>query len=576
MEVYIAATSLRTALGGGVKSTFDAIVRGGTGLALTPPGSRISTRPVVAGLIQDYSSLEARFGTGFTKAELLAAEAACEVLENVGGGRTGLVIATAKGNISMLEGRCGNGCFIPEDGSPLLLGNFAGRVASLVGIPADSVTLVSNACISGVTALVIARRMILAGDYDNVAVVGVDVQNRFIVSGFASFKSLSPEICRPYDESRCGLNLGEACGAILLTNDRELAGQNALRLDGGAVSDDANHISGPSRTGDGLFFAMRNAVREAGISMKDIDAVQLHGTATLYNDEMESKAMALAGLTGTPAQSLKPCFGHTMGASGVIETIMLAEQMKAGIFAGTLGFKTPGVPYPLSVEAEARSLDMKHCLKTASGFGGTNAAIVLSSPATGPASIVPEFRKALTARKVAILDGKVEVDGRQVFSADGGFDTFIREAFKFRGSGNMKFYKMDSACKLAYMAAEWLLEGIDFGEEECAVMMSGRYGSLDTDMNHQSIIDKDGEDYAAPSVFVYTLPNVTAAEIAIRHHIKGENIWFCSSDDSMSDLRHQAEMASCREGLKYCVIGQSDFINGEYFAIFELLCFGGE
>lgn len=575
-DIHIAATSMRTALGGDVRASLDAIVRGGTGLALTSPESRISKHPVVAGLIKDYSSLETRFGTGYSNAELLAAEAVSEVLGNVVGGRTGLVIATAKGNISMLEGHCGNGRFIPEEGSPLLLGNFARRVAELTGFPAESVTLVSNACISGVTAIVIARRMILAGDYDNVVVVGVDVQNRFIVSGFSSFKSLSPEICRPYDESRCGLNLGEACGAILLTNDRELAGQDALRLDGGAVSDDANHISGPSRTGDGLFFAMRNAVREAGISMTDIDAVQLHGTATVYNDEMESKAMALAGLTDTPVQSLKPCFGHTMGASGVIETIMLAEQMKAGIFAGTLGFKTPGVPYPLSVSSEARKLDMKHCLKTASGFGGTNAAIVLSSPDTEPASVVPELRKPLTVRKVTVSDGKVAVDGRQVFSFDGGFDAFIREAYKSRGADNMKFYKMDSASKLAYMAAEWLLDGIGFGEEECAVLMSGRYGSLDTDMNHQSIIDRDGEEYAAPSVFVYTLPNVVAAEIAIRHHIKGENIWFCSSDDSMSDLRHQAVLASGRAGLKYCVIGHSDFINGEYFAIFELLRFGGE
>ena len=104
------------------------------------------------------------------------------------------------------------------------------------------------------------------------------------------------------------------------------------------------------------------------------------------------------------------------------------------------------------------------------------------------------------------------------------------------------------------------------------MLMSGRFGSLDTDMKHQSIIDREGDDYAAPSVFVYTLPNVAAAEISIRHHIKGENIWF--SDAPMAELRHQAELASARESLKYCLVGRSDFINGEYLAIFELLRFG--
>lgn len=89
--------------------------------------------------------------------------------------------------------------------------------------------------------------MILSGVCDNAVVVGVDTQNRFITSGFASFKSLSDEVCRPYDASRCGLNLGEACGAILLTRNR-LSGSD-VAISGGAITDDANHISGPSRTG---------------------------------------------------------------------------------------------------------------------------------------------------------------------------------------------------------------------------------------------------------------------------------------------------------------------------------------
>ena len=115
-DIHIAATAIRTALGGDVRSTYEAIVRGDTGLAKTAPDGRVSSRPVIAGLIPDseYTSLEEQFGTGYSRAELLAAEAAVKVLEKVRGriDRTGLVLATAKGNISMLEGCCGNGHFV--------------------------------------------------------------------------------------------------------------------------------------------------------------------------------------------------------------------------------------------------------------------------------------------------------------------------------------------------------------------------------------------------------------------------------------------------------------------------------
>ena len=569
-QIYIAAESMITSIGTGVRENFDAILNGKSGLR--PYGH------VYAGIVQGsiYQSLTEKYGSDCTFPELLCISCIDTVLVKSGldlaDGRTGVIISTAKGNIHSLEGRCADGPFVPEDGDNIIPGTLASKVAGFFGLPSDRVTVISNACISGVSALVYARRMILSGQYDNVIVSGVEHQCRFIISGFSSFKSLSEGPCLPYDSARCGLNLGEACGAVLITSDVALAGPDAVRIDGGGLSDDANHISGPSRTGDGLCYAVRNALEEAGLSSCDIDGLQLHGTATLYNDEMESKAAHLAGLQEVPVQSLKPYFGHTMGASGVVETIMLAEQMKRGVFFGVNGFRENGVPYPLNISDKPRRIDLRHCVKTASGFGGTNAAIVLSRQDTecrsrrlGPVSGIS------TLRRVVISSGKVEVDGVPVFELNADFDEFIRAAFKSRGAGNMKFYKMDPLCKLSYMAAEWLLDGVGFAEDECAVLMSGKYASLDTDMKHQRIIDTDGDRFAAPAVFVYTLPNVAAAEISIRHHIKGENTWFWSDDRTMSDLRRQAASVLALPRMKYCIIGHSDFINGKYLAIFELV-----
>lgn len=590
-----------TPLGEGVGKNFSAILRGESGVTGTTD-PRITQSALTAGIIPEevYVNVRERLGArakSLTRTEILTCGCLKSLIQSLpqelqtalGNGRAGIVVATAKGNISALEGRCGLGPFIPEDDDKVLFSSMARCISEFSGVRESDIRIISNACISGVSAIVAARRMLLVGDYDMVIVVGADTQNRFITSGFASFKSLSPELCRPYDESRCGLNLGEAAGAMALTSmpvmwSCGLDGESGyVTIDGGAVSDDANHISGPSRTGDGLFFSMRNAMKEAGVNAAGIDLLQMHGTATAYNDEMESKAACLVGVQDVPVQSLKPYFGHTMGASGVIETIIAAAEIQEGIIAGTKGYEKSGVRLNVSASNRliTRNLVMSspagkinHCLKTASGFGGTNAAVLLtSSPEAGPVPCLRDAqpRKMRKSATVGINAGEVIVNDSVVFSdKSADFGTFIREAFKSRGENNMKFYKMDDLCKLGYVAAAWLLDGIEFGEEECGMVLSGKYGCLDTDMKHQQIIDKEGDAASSPAVFVYTLPNVVAGEISIRHHIKGENTWFWSDDRTMSDLKHYASLMAGASDLRYCIIGHLDFLNGEYFAKFEL------
>lgn len=597
-----------TPLGEGVGKNFSAILRGESGVTGTTD-PRITQSALTAGIIPEevYVNVRERLGArakSLTRTEILTCGCLKSLIQSLpqelqpalGNGHTGIVVATAKGNISALEGRCGSGPFLPSDDDKVLFSSMTSCISEFSGVRESDIRIISNACISGVSAIVAARRMLLVGDYDMVIVVGADTQNRFITSGFASFKSLSPELCRPYDESRCGLNLGEAAGAIALTSmpvrwSCGLDGESGyVTIDGGAVSDDANHISGPSRTGDGLFFAMRNAMKEAGVNAADIDLLQMHGTATAYNDEMESKAACLAGVQDVPVQSLKPYFGHTMGASGVIETIIAAAEIQEGIIAGTKGYEKSGVSVLLNVSASNRLITrnlvisspagkINRCLKTASGFGGTNAAVLLtSSPEAGPVPSLRDAqpRKMRKSATVGINAGEVLVNDSTVFSdKSADFGTFIREAFKSRGENNMKFYKMDDLCKLGYVAAAWLLDGIEFGEEECGMVLSGKYGCLDTDMKHQQIIDKEGDAASSPAVFVYTLPNVVAGEISIRHHIKGENTWFWSDDRTMSDLKHYASLMAGASDLRYCIIGHLDFLNGEYFAKFELWSVAG-
>ncbi|MDR3194797.1 MAG: hypothetical protein LBT76_05855, partial [Tannerella sp.] len=245
----------------------------------------------------------------------------------------------------------------------LIAGYFGNRNTPLV---------VSNACISGACALLAARRALQAGRFEYVVVAGADVLSRFIIAGFQSFKALSPERCKPFDAQRAGLNIGETASTLVLTERPEQAGDVVLTA--GAVRNDANHISGPSRTGEGAYLALKRVM--AGMDSNELAFVNAHGTATLYNDEMEAVAITRAGLQDVPVTSLKGYFGHTLGGAGILESIVSTRALRAGIIPKTAGFDTHGVSKPLRISTSVQPTDRRRCINMLSGFGGCNAALM--------------------------------------------------------------------------------------------------------------------------------------------------------------------------------------------------------
>ena len=272
------------------------------------------------------------------------------------------IVSTTKGNVHLLSDGAGKG--------RLLLGDSAKAIAEYFGNRVEPV-VVSNACISGLCAQIEAMRLIERGEYDYAVVVGADVQSPFIISGFQSLKALSDEACRPFDAERRGLNLGEAAATIIY-GKKETPVEGDWVILNGAVRNDANHISGPSRTGEGSYLALRSVL--SGLDVDDIAFVNAHGTATLYNDEMESIAIARAGLLDVPVGSLKGYYGHTMGAAGILETLVSMHAVEDGTVLGTMGFEKLGVSNPISVRSENGVTDKKSFIKLISGFGGCNAA----------------------------------------------------------------------------------------------------------------------------------------------------------------------------------------------------------
>jgi 3-oxoacyl-[acyl-carrier-protein] synthase-1 len=282
------------------------------------------------------------------------------------------VLSTTKGNIFLLDENKREG-YEPEQ---LYLWRSAELISRFFG-NANRPMVVSNACISGVSAMIAAQRELRSGRYGYAVVTGVDMLSEFIVTGFQSFKALSQDVCRPFDANRTGLNIGEAAATVIMTerSGNEVRGGDVV-LAAGAVRNDANHISGPSRTGEGAYLALRKVME--GIDPDEIAFVCAHGTATSYNDEMESIALTRAGLQRAPVNSLKGYFGHTLGAAGVMESIISVRALKDGTVLRTYGFETPGVTNPLDVVTENRITAKRHCLKMLSGFGGCNVAALFT------------------------------------------------------------------------------------------------------------------------------------------------------------------------------------------------------
>ena len=279
------------------------------------------------------------------------------------------ILSTTKGNVFLLDKR--------EKGFPaerVLLGQAAKQMTDYFHNP-NTPIVVSNACISGVCAQIQAMRELESGRFDYVVTVGADMQSAFIVSGFQSFKALSVDPCKPFDANRTGLNLGDAAATLIYTRKDEV-NENDWVACRGAIRNDANHISGPSRTGEGSYRALKVALGE--MSPDKIAFINAHGTATLYNDEMESFAIERAGLSMVPVNGLKGYYGHTMGAAGILETILSMQAIDDHNILATKGYETMGVTHPLVLSNQNQPTDKRAFIKLLSGFGGCNAALLFA------------------------------------------------------------------------------------------------------------------------------------------------------------------------------------------------------
>lgn len=575
---YIIADNIISPLGETSEDNYLSVKSGRSGIRAYEPGTCNIPEGFNASLLfEDFETLTLKS----------AQKAIGNVQLELKGKRTAFILSSTKGNIE----------------ENISLADSAQRIVSQLGIDTKPI-VVCNACISGLSALILGNRLIDSGLYDAAIVCGCDTPRQFILSGFQSLKALSPEPCRPFDMERMGLNLGEAAATLILSKNP--IQRNSWRMGDGFIRNDAFHISTPSKTADGLYLSLQRTLesfkKEVSSACEQIDLkehlafINAHGTATLFNDQMESVAIGRAGLSDLPANAYKSFWGHTMGAAGILETIISMKAIDDDTILGTRGFSELGVSGKMNICAENRPTDKKGFIKMLSGFGGCNATIWAAKKTEREnialSQIEQQNREFTTTHTIRITPEEVILDqqklweGKKELGEQEGLEhhSLLTSLYKQMIGNYPKFYKMDGLSRLGFVASEILLNA-EKGEteeerkeeerknlEERAIIFFNHSSSIASDRNYkESIKDKDNY-FPSPSIFVYTLPNIVTGEIAIRNHFQGETSFFILPD---KDERMMEEIlqASCRDGQsKSFLTGWIDYEDERHFEAELKIC----
>lgn len=283
---------------------------------------------------------------------------------------TGLVMATTKAGVDELLAK-GQG---PWPGQPW---DLAETVTEKLGLKGDAST-VSAACASGTLALISAAQRLLGGECKTALVVGVDLLSRFVISGFAKLHALDSDPCRPFDQDRHGLCLGEGVGVVVLADKDEAMAQGwpiLARISGWGASCDAKHITAPCKEASGLIAAINQATANGRIKIGGINA---HGTGTRFNDAMEMRAFQACWPEDPPPfHSVKGAIGHTLGAAGVIEAGIAVKSLADNELPPTVGFEEADQEGASAATHHITTLRHPAILSCNSGFGGVNGCLVL-------------------------------------------------------------------------------------------------------------------------------------------------------------------------------------------------------
>lgn len=386
-----------TAMGDDVQQHLERLLKVQSGLGFTDYVNTVHQHVLPVAEVKhadaELATMAGLPGTdGYTRTTLLGLVAMQEALRSAGhpdvqAARTGFINATTVGGMVETErvyfdltDPAREGKYVAS-ADLLDCGDCTQRIAAAVHID-EFVTTISTACSSAANALMLGARMIKQGLLDRAICGGTEALTRFTINGFNSLKNMDRQPCRPFDQQRNGLNLGEGAAYLVLESEALVQQRQAhvlAELTGYANTNEAFHATAPSPEGDGAFAAMRDALQMSGRSLDQVQYINVHGTATLTNDAAEGKALQrLFGQAVPPFSSTKPFTGHTLAAAGAVEAIFSVLAIRQGVLFPNLNFSEKMEELDIVPNTELRTAPVENVISNSFGFGGNNASLVIS------------------------------------------------------------------------------------------------------------------------------------------------------------------------------------------------------
>lgn len=393
--VAITGMGIISSIGNSVEENYISLIENKIGISKIQNIPTVHADVIKVGEIKKtneelVAELQLSENNNFSRTAMIGTMAAKQAVENAGitsinEFRTGLISATSVGGMDMTEKHYYDYFENPDlvkyischDG-----GDVAEKIASELGLK-GMVTTISTACSSAANSIMLGARLIKTGKLDRVIVGGTDALAKFTINGFKTLMILSDDYNKPFDNTRKGLNLGEAAAFLVLESDQMVEKYNKkvlARVSGYGNANDAFHQTASSENGDGAYLAMKKAFEISGLKPSEIDYINVHGTATPNNDLSEGRALLRIYEDGKVPDfsSTKPFTGHTLAAAAAIEAVYSVLAIQNSVVYPNLNFEVPMEEFELQPQTTLKMKNIEHVLSNSFGFGGNCSTLIFS------------------------------------------------------------------------------------------------------------------------------------------------------------------------------------------------------
>ncbi len=443
-------------------------------------------------------------------------------------------------------------------------------------------TTISTACSSASNAVILGANLIKSGRADKAVVGGTECLSKFHLNGFNTLMILDRERCRPFDNTRNGLNLGEGAAYLVIERESVAKARGAeilCTLEGYANSCDAFHQTATSPEGEGAYLAMTQALANSGLRSSDIDYINAHGTGTQNNDSSEGTAiLRVFGDKYPPISSTKAFTGHCTSAAGSVEAVISILAMQNGFLPQNLGFETPMADVPLVPQKELKTnVVLNHVMTNSFGFGGNDSSLIFGR----------YYAEKQSAAVVAQDEGqRVFIGGASQISVQQplGEDwlenpIFYNEKYVRALSPDYKQFidpkaarRMGAVLKRALTTALSALKYRDVADLQAVITGTG-LGCIENTEKFLRAMVEDGEQLLTPTYFMQSTHNTISSQVALNLHCHGYNCTYSQRGVSFESALQDAFLQFKLGKLGNALVGGHDEMTPDYYDLLDKVGF---